>query len=87
MGCVSELDTIVSDLEIDGKGLPVLLRQYLGLGAEIIEFNVDRKFADALDALSVVDLLRAPVRTPARYMGEENLRTYLSHHELTVTQT
>ena len=53
---IEDLSTLVADVETDRKGVPVLLRQYLKLGGELVAFNVDRKFADALDGLIVVDL-------------------------------
>jgi hypothetical protein len=34
-------------MEGDGKGVPVLLRQYLKLKAKLIGFNVDPQFGDA----------------------------------------
>lgn len=38
---VEELSDVVTDLEGDGKGIPVLLRQYLNVGGQILAFNVD----------------------------------------------
>jgi hypothetical protein len=67
-------------LQFDGKGVPVLLRHYLSLGARIAEFNVDDSFASVLDALIVVDLLRTPPRTLAKYMGREECAHWLNHH-------
>jgi hypothetical protein len=63
----------------------VLLRQYLNLGARIVEFNVDRSFAGALDALIVVDLLQAPARALAKYMGQAQLATWQVFHGLDQT--
>ena len=40
--------------------IPVLLRQYLGLNAKIICFNIDPKFSDCLDGFLVVDLEKIP---------------------------
>ena len=51
-----ELSDVVSDLEPDHKGLPVLLRQYLNVGGQILDFSVDRHFSGVLDGLIVVDL-------------------------------
>lgn len=67
---LEELSTLVADLEIDRKGIPVLLRQYLKLGGELVAFNVDRKFANALDGLIVVDLRKTGVGVLERYMGQ-----------------
>ena len=77
---VEELSALIADLEPDGKGIPVLLRHYLGLGAEVLEFNVDRAFSNVLDALIVVDLARSNNRALEKYMGKENFARYLAYH-------
>ncbi|MCG9683840.1 lysophospholipid acyltransferase family protein [Vibrio sp. Isolate23] len=64
----------------DGKGVPVLLRQYLGLNGKLISFNVDPSFNNALDGLIVVDLKQVPLKTLARYMGATQAQQYLQHH-------
>jgi hypothetical protein len=40
---VEELSTLVSDIDFDRKGVPILLKQYLKLGGELVAFNVDPK--------------------------------------------
>ncbi len=47
---LDELSNLVSDIEGDGRGAPVLLRQYLRLGGRLLGFNVDPEFSDPLDA-------------------------------------
>ncbi|PMN92653.1 lysophospholipid acyltransferase family protein [Enterovibrio norvegicus] len=64
----------------EGLGVPVLLRQYLGLNGKLVCFNVDPAFNDALDGLIVVDLRNVPVRTLGRYMGKEEAHRYLAFH-------
>jgi len=63
-----------------GKGIPVLLRQYLGLNGKLVCFNVDPAFNDALDGLIVVDLRKVPQKTLSRYMGLEESDVYLISH-------
>ena len=41
---IGELDRAIAGLESDGKGVPVLLRQYLKLNAKLLGFNVDPEF-------------------------------------------
>jgi putative hemolysin len=81
IGDVDELSDFIADLEPDGKGIPVLLRHYLGLGAEVLEFNLDSEFANALDALIVVDLTRSNPAMLKKYLGEEGLRQYLAFQQ------
>jgi putative hemolysin len=64
---------------VEGKGVPVLLRQYLKLGARMVGFNVDRSFGDVVDAMIVVDLLRTEPRTLQKYMGKAQAAAFVSH--------
>ena len=75
-----EVSALVADLEADGKGVPVLLRQYLGLGGKLLAFNVDAAFSDVLDGLILVDLCRTEPRTLERYLGREESRRFLAYH-------
>jgi len=75
---VEELSALIADVEIDRKGVPVLLKQYLKLGGELVAFHVDRRFADALDGLIVVDLRKTDARVLERYMGKDGAAQFLS---------
>ena len=55
---LEELSEVVAELKADGKGVPVLLRQYLQLGGTVLAFNVDKAFSGVVDGLVVVDLAR-----------------------------
>ncbi|MES2810407.1 MAG: GNAT family N-acyltransferase [Bacteroidota bacterium] len=57
------LDQLISQVETQHIKVPVLLRQYLGLNAKIISFNIDPKFSDALDGFLVLDLENIPQDT------------------------
>jgi hypothetical protein len=63
-----------------GKGLPVLLRQYLKLQARVLDFSVDPAFSHVLDALVAIDLPAAPRALLRRYMGQDAADAYLAHH-------
>jgi putative hemolysin len=76
---IEELSTLVADIELDRKGVPILLKQYLKLGGELVGFNVDRNFANALDGLIVVDLRKTDVRLLERYLTKEGAATFLMH--------
>jgi putative hemolysin len=77
---LEELSSIIGDLEEDGKGVPVLLRQYLKLGGRLLSFNVDPKFSRCLDGLIVVDLARTDRAMLNRYMGVEGADSFLNIH-------
>jgi hypothetical protein len=57
---VEQFAGLVADPERDGKGVPILLRQYLKTGGKLLGCNVDRGFSDVLEALVMVDLRSAP---------------------------
>ncbi|OEE77260.1 lysophospholipid acyltransferase family protein [Vibrio ordalii] len=75
------LSKVIARLD-EGKSVPMLLRQYLGLNGKLVSFNVDPYFNDALDGLVVVDLRNVPVRSLSRYMGTKEAYEYLTHHAL-----
>ena len=75
---LDQLSDAVQELEPDGKGLPVLLRQYLNLGGKTVGLHVDRSFGDVLDALLVVELPLAPRRSLDRLMGKVQAEQYLN---------
>ncbi len=79
---IDDLAALISDVETDGKGLPVLLRHYLKLGGRILAFNVDSDFADCLDGLIYVDLTRTDTRVLSKFMGKAEAQTFLAHHAL-----
>jgi len=67
---IDQVSARIADTEPDGKGVPVLLRQYLKLNATLLAFNVDTNFNNCLDALVLVDLREAPVKMLQRYLGK-----------------
>jgi putative hemolysin len=67
---IDELSDAIADIEPDGKGLPVLLRQYLNLGGTMLAFNVDNAFSNVVDGLVVVDLRRLTPRLLSKYLGK-----------------
>jgi putative hemolysin len=76
-----ELSSVTSDIEPDGKGIPILLKQYLKLGGKLLAFNVDPIFSNALDGLILVDLRQTPPAILNRYMSPAGARQFLSYHQ------
>jgi len=79
---MDEMNDWVSDLEPDGKGMPVLFRQYARLGGIFFGFNVDPEFGGALDGLVCVDLLKTDPRMLARTMGAPAAERFLGWHRV-----
>jgi putative hemolysin len=57
------IDKIVRDIERDELSIPILIKKYLQLNSHVLAFNVDHDFADALDALMLLDLKAMPETT------------------------
>jgi putative hemolysin len=78
---LEELAEPISDVEEDGKGLPILLKQYAKVGGRLVGFNLDRKFSDVVDGLVIVDLRQTDPLVLERYMGKEGYaRFHRFHH-------
>jgi len=79
---LDELAEPISDVEEDGKGLPILLRQYAKVGGRLVGFNLDRKFSDVVDGLMIVDLRQTDPSVLERYMGREGYAGFRQFHQL-----
>jgi len=77
---LSDVHDIVADIDADGRGLPVLFRQYLAMGGTILAFNVDNKFSDSLDGLLLVDLLEGNTPRLERYLGHSCIERVARFH-------
>ena len=82
---LDELSQPITDVESDGKGLPILLRQYAKIGGKLLGFNVDRKFSNVLDGLVVVDLRHTDPAVLERYMGKEAAAKFHAVHGVAAT--
>jgi putative hemolysin len=81
---LQDLADPIGDLETDGKGIPILLKQYAKLGGRLVCFNVDRNFSDVLDGLVLVDLRRTDRASLERYMGKDGVEGFRRYHGLQV---
>jgi putative hemolysin len=79
---VDDVSLLISEIEKDGKGVPILLRHYLKLNATILCFNLDKKFSNVVDGLMLVDLAKTDPRLLRRFMGEEGYLVFARHHGL-----
>jgi putative hemolysin len=77
---VENISELISHIEKDGKGIPILLKQYLKLGGKIAGFNVDPAFGNVLDGLIMVDLTQTEPRILERYLGKEGVRHFSEYH-------
>jgi putative hemolysin len=79
---LDELAEPISDVEEDGKGLPILLKQYAKVGGKLVGFNLDRKFSDVIDGLVIVDLRQTEPSVLERYMGKQGYAGFRRFHGL-----
>jgi len=79
---IEDVSLLVSEIERDGKGVPVLIKHYLKLNASFVSFNVDKDFCDVVDGLIVVDLLQTDARILRRFMGEKGFETFRNYQSL-----
>jgi hypothetical protein len=68
------------------KVVPILLKPYLKLGAQVLAFNVDANFCDSLDGLIVVDLRKTDPRYLEKVMGEEAARLVINNRSATAAR-
>lgn len=77
---IEELSAWISDIETDGRGVPILLKQYLKLGGKLIGFNIDPSFGNVLDGLIMVDLTATEPKLLKRYMDPEGYEVFMAYH-------
>jgi putative hemolysin len=77
---IDDVSEMISEIEEDKKGVPILLKQYLKLGGKLLGFNVDPSFADALDGLILVDLTKTDPKILSRYMPKDGIDEFLDFH-------
>ncbi len=79
---INEVSEIISDIEKDAKGIPILLKHYMKLGGQFLGFGKDPKFSNSIDALVLVDLAQTDPKILERYMGRHGLESFLQFHSL-----
>lgn len=75
---VEDVSTLISDIEADRKGIPVLLKHYLRMHSSLLSFNVDRQFSNCLDGLIITNLRKTDVAFLRRIMRREDLDRFLA---------
>ncbi|MCI0353158.1 MAG: lysophospholipid acyltransferase family protein [Acidobacteriales bacterium] len=81
-----ELSGSIAEIEEDGKGLPILLKQYLKVGGKVLGFNVDKHFSNSLDGLILVDLRQTEPTRLENYMSKPGYEAFRRYHRLPASQ-
>jgi len=79
---IDDVSFLISEIEKDGKGIPILLKHYLRLNARILSFNVDRRFSNVVDSLILVDMTKSNGKLLGRFMTPQGYKTFAQHHGL-----
>jgi hypothetical protein len=68
---IDDISLLISELEEDGKGIPILLRHYLKLNGQLISFSVDKSFSNVVDGLLLVDVPHNDPRLIKWWLGQQ----------------
>jgi putative hemolysin len=79
---VDDISVLVSEIEKDGKGIPILLRHYLKLNGQLISFNLDTSFSNVVDGLLLVDVPHNDPKLLKRWLGKDGCRLIRRTHGL-----
>lgn len=79
---LDEVEDLIADIESHMQGVPVLLRQYLKLGGQLLGFNIDPDFSNVLDGLILVDLTKTDPVILSRYFTKEGVLALHAYHGL-----
>ena len=77
---IDDISALISEIETDKKGVPVLLRHYLKMNGRIIAFNVDSAFGQCLDGLIIVDLTQTDPKLLKAHLGAAGAESFLAFH-------
>jgi putative hemolysin len=78
---IEEISMLVSKIEQDNKGVPTLIKHYLKLNGQFLAFNLDKNFANVIDGLVWVDLLKTDEKLVERFLGAQGIRDFYAFHD------
>jgi len=79
LGDIEAVSEFVSEIEPDGKGIPILINQYMKLAGRLLSFNLDPDFSSVVDGFIAVNVTQTPYKILRRYMGPE-IEDYYRYH-------
>lgn len=79
---VEDVSTLVTSLEPDGKGVPVLIKHYVRMNAKLLDFGVWKNHSDAVVGFMIADITTADPKLIRRYMGDEGYARFRAFHGL-----
>ena len=58
-----------------------MIKHYLKLNGQFLAFNLDKDFANVIDGLVWVDLLKTDEKLIERFLGAQGLRDFHAFHD------
>jgi putative hemolysin len=77
---VEDVSALITGIEQDGKGVPILIKHYLRLNAKLLDFGVWKNHSNAVVSFIMVDLTTSDPKFLRRYMGAEGYENFMKHH-------
>lgn len=77
---IEEISMLVSKIEKDNKGVPTLIKHYLKLNGQFLAFNLDKAFANVIDGLVWVDLLKTDPKLIERFLSSAGTEAFYAYH-------
>lgn len=78
---LEDISMLISEVENDNKGVPTLIKHYLKLNGQFLAFNLDKDFANVIDGLIWVDLLKTDPKIIARFLGPQGTIDFHHRHD------
>lgn len=83
---IERISALISEIEMDNKGIPVLLKHYLRLNGELLAFNVDKTFGNCIDGLIMVDMHKTDPKLLKSYMGLDGMIKYCEYRKIELSK-
>ena len=77
---VEDVSTLVTGLEQDGKGVPVLIKHYTRMNARLLSFGVWKSHGNAVVSFLITDLTTSDPKFLKRYMGDDGYARFMAFH-------
>lgn len=78
---INDISALISEIESDRKGIPILLKHYLKLNGLMLSFNRDPGFSNVIDGLILVDLTLTDPTILKRHLGDSGFERFMRYQE------
>jgi len=82
---INDISALISEIESDRKGIPILLKHYLKLNGVMLSFNRDPGFSNVIDGLILVDLTLTDPAILKRHLGDSGFERFMRYQEAQTT--